>query len=212
MSQSNRWGGLAALAGALALALPAPVMAEEEAAKGAAKPMMHAEKEKAANTVFVLPVQGLTQENAGAAADALRAVQHEKERILTQVTPDVTKGNLTLSFLYDRTLRLSQIEASLKASGVQVKRDALEIPKDAQFVLKGATTADAIAQVKKSLESAKIFQTFTVRTTKEEGELLVMPKFETPVKYSAVWSAVEKMETGHHLTDVVWVSPPPPQA
>jgi hypothetical protein len=216
MFQLTRREGGAAAAVVLALFLSFQAVAAADPAKPkpetkAVTPTTEKHTMMTAPT-FTVPVTGLTQTNTAKVSEQLRAFGKEKGVVFSQITPDVTKKTITFSFAENHQVRQSDLAAAIAKAGVKVNHEMLEVPVGSLLILRGATDALATAELKTALNTAKLFESFTIEPGKTIGELMVTPVMKSAVRFTTLSADIPKAKSGYELVDFAWVTPPMPKA
>jgi len=139
---------------------------------------------------------------AGECPKCKKALTESKEVVLGAITPDATKGQLTVRTKPGMELRLSALERALKAESVHVDSSKLMLPCPATLVVAGATTQEQARGVEKALDDAKLFQSAQARSGAREVRVHVTGSMAPTL--GGVRAALTEANPMLQVTDVIW--------
>lgn len=187
---------------------------------------------------LMLPVTGLTVENAAKVKTALEGLKEDlyrcadcktdflragdcpkckkpvtatKMAVLGTITTDPTKGQIALQTKEGMMLKLSSLERVLLPEMLKIDEAKLMLAGTATLVVGGTVPADQGKALQAALNEAKLFQTAMVKTTPAGLRIHVAAGTTAPT-LTRTREVVGKVDATFKITDVIWNEWTPPAA
>lgn len=153
-------------------------------------------------TAYVCDTCKVEQAAAGTCSKCSAQLQMAKRPALGSVAPMPDDTSISLTLNPRRIVRLTEIEAALKKSGVTIDNAKLPLPGRITFVAKGGT-ADKLAVAKKALTDANLFEEVTASFDAASAEMRFTTRAKaTPPTRAMVAKTFEAQQL--QLVDVIF--------
>lgn len=160
-----------------------------------------------ADEVFLCPACGFEQENEGTCPKDKAALEPKSRGLFSAVEPSAAEKTIALRMDARHRVRLSRVEAALTRRAVRIDDEHLVLDGRSTLVVRTALAGDPAA-LEKALLEAKLFEEAKAERERDTDQVLVHVRAgasaPTRTKVSAILQGAQA-----RLTDVVWGSVSP---